>query len=609
MLHYLQACPPAAAIISAKLTLTNAKLAARKPRPFQRRHQRQAQANSTYHSSPDDPILNVSADGKAFNYNNLRKGKDGDLWRNEYGVEIKKLLDKKTLSPQFYKDQPADQRSKTTYYDPQCKEKLTPDKQIIRRVRGTLGGDKVQYDGLTSSPVADIVTIKIHQNSVVSDRRNFGTDTRYAGLDLTDFYLESDLDQPSWVNISVEDIAMDILTEYDLLKYVHKGRILCRVDGTMYGHPAAGRIAHKDLVAHLALHGYMQHDNIPCLFFHTSNSISFTLVVDDFGIKYSSMADIDDLQRIIGFKYKFKIHLTGSKYVGVRLDWNYEDNSYYADMPTTCDAALDLLCPDGPPRDRNSPGIYLTPKYGAPDLGATVDDTPLVSAASKAFIMKVVGIFLFYARMVDHTMLPAITFISKKQSKPTEQTLAATNHFLGYVATHRNQRVHFKASDMILKVISDGSHLSQERAGSIVGGVHFLGNRDDLPSILNGAILPVCSSIPTVCGAASETEYAALYINAQHAYFERVVLESLGYPQEPTEIYADNMAAVGIANDTVKLRRSKAIDMRYHWIRDRVRQGVFKVIWAKGADNDADFFTKLQPVKRHQYFATRFVSQ
>jgi hypothetical protein len=204
-------------------------------------------------------------------------------------------------------------------------------------------------------------------------------------------------------------------------------------------------------------------------------------------------------------------------------------------------------------------------------------------------------------------MLPAVTFISKKQSAPTEQTLAAAHMLLRYAVSHPNHSVTFHACDMVLTVISDGSHLSQEHAGSIAGGYHYCGNKNDAPGILNGAILPVCSSIPTVCGAASETEYAALYINGQHAYFERVVLESLGYPQAATKLYADNKAAVGIATDSVKLRKSKAIDMRYHWIRDRVRQKIFDVIWAEGKGNDADFFTKLQPSARHQYFIKRFV--
>ena len=248
----------------------------------------------------------------------------------------------------------------------------------------------------------------------------------------------------------------------------------------------------------------------------------------------------------------------------------------------------------------------MPPTFGAPELSATVDDSPLVSAAEKQFIQEVIGYFLFYARMIDHMMLLSLTFISKKQSAPTAMTLAATHHFLRYASSHTDFRAPIHASDMLLKVISDGSHLSQKKAGSIAGGYHYLGNKRDSHYNINAPILAVCSSIPTVCGAASETEYAALYINAQHAYFERTVLEALGYRQPATTLHADNMAAVGIANDTVKLRRSKAIDMRYHWIRDRVRQGIFKVLWSEGKDNIADYFPKTQPTKRQVMFESIF---
>ena len=58
--------------------------------------------------------------------------------------------------------------------------------------------------------------------------------------------------------------------------------------------------------------------------------------------------------------------------------------------------------------------------------------------------------------------------------------------------------------------------------------------------------------------------------------------------------------AAGIANDTVKQRRSKAIDMRFCWIRDRVRQGQFKIHWKRGKDNRADHFTKHHPASHHR---------
>ncbi len=52
---------------------------------------------------------------------------------------------------------------------------------------------------------------------------------------------------------------------------------------------------------------------------------------------------------------------------------------------------------------------------------------------------------------------------------------------------------------------------------------------------------------------------------------------------------------VGLANDSLKIKRSKSIDMRFHWVHDRIKQGQFKVQWMKGIDNLADFFTKALP--------------
>jgi len=334
--------------------------------------------------------------------------------------------------------------------------------------------------------------------------------------------------------------------------------------------------------------------------------MSFTLVVDDFGVKYTDITDFLFLQSVLKEKYDIHVDLSGTKYIGVRLDWDYLANTVTPSMPTYVASGIARFCPDGPPLPAKTPGIYVPPTFGAPNLDAKIDTTPLATLTEKQFIMEVVGYFLYYARIIDHLMLPSLTFIAKKQSAPTQATLAATHHFLRYAACHQDFKATIHASDMLLTVISDGSHLSQERAGSIAGGYHSLTNKGASLHDINAPILALCSSIPTVCGAASETEYASLYLNAQNAYFERSILSALGYPQPPTHMYADNSAAVGIANDAVKLKRSKAIDMRYHWLRDRVRQGIFKVFWAAGHDNVADYFTKLQPATRQKVFDTIF---
>jgi hypothetical protein len=57
----------------------------------------------------------------------------------------------------------------------------------------------------------------------------------------------------------------------------------------------------------------------------------------------------------------------------------------------------------------------------------------------------------------------------------------------------------------------------------------------------------------------------ALFYNSKEACPFRIALEELGHLQSPTALITDISTAAAIANDTVKQRRSKAVDMRYYW--------------------------------------------
>jgi hypothetical protein len=86
-----------------------------------------------------------------------------------------------------------------------------------------------------------------------------------------------------------------------------------------------------------------------------------------------------------------------------------------------------------------------------------------------------------------------------------------------------------------------------------------------------------------------------------------VALEEMGHPQPATPMATDNSTASGIATDTVKQKRSKAIDMRFYWIRDRVRQGQFHIYWSKGQTNRADYFSKHHPASHHQAIRSTYL--
>ena len=65
----------------------------------------------------------------------------------------------------------------------------------------------------------------------------------------------------------------------------------------------------------------------------------------------------------------------------------------------------------------------------------------------------------------------------------------------------------------------------------------------------------------------------------------RTTLKELIHRQPPTPIQVDNIKSAVFANNTIKKKRSKAIDMRFYWIRDHTRQGQFKIYWAPGSNN------------------------
>ena len=108
--------------------------------------------------------------------------------------------------------------------------------------------------------------------------------------------------------------------------------------------------------------------------------------------------------------------------------------------------------------------------------------------------------------------------------------------------------------------------------------------------------------ISCVVASAAEAELAAGFQQAQLAVRLRHTLQDLGYPQQPTLLLIDNTVAIGLANDTMNKKRSKSMDMRFFWLRDRVQQLQFVVEHIPGQYNIADFFTKALPKAKYDQF-------
>ena len=555
-----------------------------------------AAARSIHAMHSANTAVDLDSQGNQLTFQSALASPEGHIWLAKHGEEIERLFTSGTMRLIMRESIP--EGKKPAYYNPQVRTKIK-DGQLQYRVRGTIGGNQVTYLGDKSAHTASMQLIKILCNAVVSDK-----DAKFMTADIKDFYLGTPLPSPEYMRINLDHIPDNIIDKYDMRPFAYNNAVVVEVNKGIYGLPQAGKLAQDRLIKHLAKHGYHQATNTPCLFRHTSNSVAFTLVVDDFGIKYTNDADADHLLRVLRELYVMtEDRGTEQKYVGITIHHDRQRRRMRLSMPGYIEKAIQRFG-QAKQRGAKSPIIYEPPQYGQAQqyvTEPTADEQQLVDAKTKTFVQEVIGVLLFYSRAVDPTMLMAVNKISTQTAKPTRATLKAIDRLLSYAERYPNATLEIRPSNMQLCAQSDASYLSEYNARSRAGALFYFGLNQE--GVVNGMVDYMSMVIPTVCSSVAEAEYAALFLAGRTITNLRNILEDLGYPQKTTNIMCDNSCAVGIVNATVKQKRSKAIDMRYHWIRDQVQQGKLTVTWAEGATNLADYFTKAHPV--HHYVTMR----
>ena len=131
-------------------------------------------------------------------------------------------------------------------------------------------------------------------------------------------------------------------------------------------------------------------------------------------------------------------------------------------MPGCAQKMLVRFKHEPPPPNQYSPHQPQPKKYGKnEDDTIAVDNSLLLDKKRKKVVQQVTGTFLYYARAVDCTILPAISSIASTQAKATKETERRVKQLLDYLATLPNAKVRFHASKMVLNVHSDASYLSE----------------------------------------------------------------------------------------------------------------------------------------------------
>ncbi len=127
---------------------------------------------------------------------------------------------------------------------------------------------------------------------------------KYMCLNMKNFYLTTPLDQFKYMKMQINLFPKWIVKQYELMKYVLNGFNYLKMRRAVWGLPQAGILANKLLQRCLLPHGYYECNNTPGLWKHETRPISFTLVANNFGVKYVGKEHVDHLIHCIKQQYE-----------------------------------------------------------------------------------------------------------------------------------------------------------------------------------------------------------------------------------------------------------------------------------------------------------------
>jgi hypothetical protein len=149
----------------------------------------------------------------------------------------------------------------------------------------------------------------------------------------------------------------EIIQKYNLNALAVHGWVYIEIRKGMYGLKQAGLLANQLLQTRLTSFGYCPARHTPGLWLHKTRPISFTLVVDDFAVKYVGKQHAEHLRNALLRTYELTTDWTATVYSGITLKWDYKNRTCDISMPGYVSNVLSKF-------QHDSPNINNIPHHG-----------------------------------------------------------------------------------------------------------------------------------------------------------------------------------------------------------------------------------------------------
>ena len=369
------------------------------------------------------------------------------------------------------------------------------------------------------------------------------------------------------------------------------------LDRGLYGLKQSGRVWYDDIDAHLKLIGFSRTKSDSCIYVRPADAdhqlIILALYVDDI-----VTATYDDKSRLM-----VESHLRAKysmKDLGV-LNWHL---GIAIDITDTCitmhqrQYTLDLLERFG----MGNSHAVATPADRAAQLALVEYETGHQNKEWHQRYRELVGSVMYLATNTRPDIAQAVSYLSCNSSKPTLSHWHQGMRLLKYLGGTIDLGISYTiGSPLELHGFVDSDH-----GGCVVTKRSTTGM---IAFLAGGPVIWTSQKQSAVSLSTAEAEYIACsYATQETLYLKNLLTEMTIWNQEAILLREDNGACIKIANNPTVGKRSKHIDLRYHFVKERISDGDIQLEWIPSKLNTADIFTKALPAEHFQRLRAHFMT-
>lgn len=366
--------------------------------------------------------------------------------------------------------------------------------------------------------------------------------------------------------------------------YEH-GQEVCKLNKSIYGLKQASRQWNLKLMSVLKNIGMKSSSVDPCVYYKNEDgSIVYILIyVDDLLIFYNNKEKGEEIKQQLKSKFNMKILGPVNHFIGWRIKQNEKRDQIQIDQTAYIEKILQRF-----------KMTECNPVYSPCDTSTKLVSTGEENIINNVPYQEAIGSLLYLSQGMRPDICYIVNKLSSFNNKPELQHWLAVKRVLRYIKGTRDYKLIFNQNKEEEKVFGycDSDWASDTNGRRSCSGYTFL---------FQGASISWCSKRQsTVALSTMEAEYMSLATATQEAMWLRNLERELHFniTDAPTVINCDNQSAIKFAGNDSYCARSKHIDIRFHFVREKIVNNEIKLSYIGTQDMVADVLTKAVPQKK-----------